>query len=34
MQGLEEELSKCSNGKVPDKVKLEEMYMPQSKPKF
>lgn len=32
--GLEEELAKCSNGKPPDKVKLEEMYMPQNKPKF
>ena len=31
---LEEELSKCSNGKAPDKLKLEEMYLPQSKPKF
>ena len=31
---MEEELAKCSNGKAPDKVKLEEMYMPQAKPKF
>lgn len=27
-------MAKSSNGKPPDKVKLEEMYLPQSKPKF
>lgn len=34
VQSLEEELAKCSNGKGPDKVKLEDLYLPQSKPKF
>lgn len=31
---MEEELSKCSNGKGADKLRLDEMFLPQNKPKF